>query len=188
MHFVAFWFAIFAWIVELFVLIWIVKHLMTPSTEGQLSSGGQTAVSNGDRYASAQLKKDWVVMLASTSGVMLTVCLATLSVIYTSSNTNIGPFQKLIGSIPIFLSASFLMICSVRSLRALGALIMFVDIPPGEEEEKAKKTREDSFKKFVGNSRSAESFFIFGSVILVISILTIIVVFNWTILETVQPR
>jgi hypothetical protein len=75
------------------------------------------------------------------------------------------------------------MICSVKSLRALGALIIFVDIPPGEEVARAA-----SRNTFVGNSRSAENFFIAGSITLVIAILIIIVVFNWTLLETVQPR
>jgi hypothetical protein len=183
MHFVAFSFAIFAWVIELSVLIWMVRQVMAPSSPVQLPRGGELALSNGDRQVSAQLKKDWLVMLASTSGVMLTVCLAALSVIYTSSNAAIGPGQRLLGSIPILLSAGLLMFCSVKSLKALGALIMLFDMPRENENE-----RRTSLNTFVANSRVAQKFFIFGSIGLVISILFIIVVFNWAFFKNVHLR
>jgi len=70
-----------------------------------------------------QFEKDWITTLASTSGIMLTISLMILTILYTASSVSIHGWQKFLIAASIVVASIFLVSCVTQSLNALGTLV-----------------------------------------------------------------
>ena len=65
------------------------------------------------------LQKDWIVMLASTGGIILTLSLAVLAIVFSADPNPLLDWQKIIVSLAILTASFFLVICTSKALNAL---------------------------------------------------------------------
>jgi hypothetical protein len=125
-----------------------------------------------------QLKKDWIVLLASTSGIMLTISLMVLTIVYTTPSDQIPLWQRAIISLFILLASVFLMLCAHLSLRALGALIGAVGYDENEKTKDADRAHTLSQNK----AKRAQAYFRIGIGLLVISVFLTFAFLSWPVL------
>jgi hypothetical protein len=115
-----------------------------------------------------QLKKDWLTMLVSTGGIMLTLCLTVLTILYTSSSTALNSLQLQILTLGILATSILLAGCVVQSLDALGALILAAVHDDGTATSKDVVAKAES--RSAANARSAQSLFRTGVFALMLTI------------------
>ena len=131
-------------------------------------------MSNSD---SDQFKKDWIISLVSTSGIMLTICLMVLTIIYTSSTASILKWQKLLIALSISGASILLVLCARESLNALGTLILASTHREKQESEEAKTAERLTAKR----ARQAQRYFKIGLVFLIAAIVLSAIFLNWSI-------
>jgi hypothetical protein len=126
------------------------------------------------------LKKDWIVMLASTSCIMLTLSLMVLTIIAQSSQIVIWQRTTISGF--IVLSSTFFMRAANQSLLALGSLIMAVSL---EAETEAEEVQEylDRKKDSAAEAAKAQRYFKIGMFALVLAVFLSFVFLAWPILS-----
>jgi hypothetical protein len=114
----------------------------------------------------AGLQKDWIVMLTSTGGIILTLSLAVLAIVFTADPNPLLDWQKIIVSLAILTASFFLVICTSKALNALGALIMVASLK--DKAEKLTLTAQEmeivplTKAEFIKTSQEAQSYFKLG--------------------------
>ncbi len=131
-----------------------------------------------------ELQKDWLVVLVSVSGVMLTICLAVLAILFEFSTGELELARLLLllsVGFAVVLAACLLMVCVHNALRALGGLIIAVGI-----DEKHVKD-EKRYRVVVGNvhyhAEKAEGQLRAGTKALVVAIVLSFLFLNWSLIR-----
>lgn len=131
-----------------------------------------------------QFKKDWITTLVSTSGIMLTLSLMILTILYTATSISIYGWQKMFISASIAVASLFFMFCAERSLNALGTLVITVS---HQKMNNAKKA-EESDKKAAEWARKAQWHFKRGLWFLIAAIFLGFFFLNWSVFGCVFTK
>ena len=123
-----------------------------------------------------QFKKDWITTLVSTSGVMLTLSLMILTILYTATSISIYEWKKMLITAPIVVASFFLALSIVHSLRTLGTLINTSAHQEKENMEEAGRVGNKTAEKAI----KAEQSFKRGLWCLIIAITLCFIFFNWS--------
>lgn len=125
-----------------------------------------------------QFKKDWITTLASTSGIMLTICLMVLAILYTGGSS--AGWQRALAVTPIVGASLCFIIAALGSLNALGTLIL-ASTHRAERETEKMKTAENLTAT---RAKKAQGFFKAGLWFLVVAICFSFLLLNWPVITS----